>query len=50
MDKALVFGTKDCKFESCQGHEFYISAVVPMSVSVALAHDASLPEWIRGWT
>ena len=20
MDKALVFGTKDCKFESCQGH------------------------------
>ena len=20
MDKALVFGAKDCKFESCQGH------------------------------
>ena len=20
MDKALVFGTKDCRFESCQGH------------------------------
>ena len=20
MDKALVFGTKDCSFESCQGH------------------------------
>ena len=19
MDKALVFGTKDCRFESCQG-------------------------------
>ena len=22
MDKALVFGTKDCRFESCQGHHF----------------------------
>ena len=22
MDKALVFGTKDCRFESCQGHEY----------------------------
>ena len=21
MDKALVFGTKDCRFESCQGHD-----------------------------
>ena len=21
MDKALVFGTKDCRFESCQGQE-----------------------------
>ena len=20
MDKVLVFGTKDCRFESCQGH------------------------------
>ena len=20
MDKALVFGTKDCRLESCQGH------------------------------
>ena len=23
MDKALVFGTKDCRFESCQGHTFF---------------------------
>ena len=23
MDKALVFGTKDCRFESCQGHFRY---------------------------
>jgi hypothetical protein len=22
MGKALVFGTKDCRFESCQGHEY----------------------------
>ena len=22
MDKALVFGTKDCRLESCQGHYF----------------------------
>jgi hypothetical protein len=25
MDKALVFGTKDCRFESCQGHVFDIA-------------------------
>ena len=23
MDKALVFGTKDCRFESCQGHALF---------------------------
>ena len=23
MDKALVFGTKDCRFESCQGHYYW---------------------------
>ena len=22
MDKALAFGTKDCRLESCQGHTF----------------------------
>ena len=22
MDKALVFGTRDCRFESCQGHSW----------------------------
>ena len=27
MDKALVFGTKDCRFESCQGH-FLFEALV----------------------
>ena len=29
MDKALVFGTKDCRFESCQGHYWF--GVVLMS-------------------
>ena len=24
MDKALVFGTKDCRFESCQGHDIFM--------------------------
>ena len=24
MDKALVLGTKDCRFESCQGHVFML--------------------------
>ena len=32
MDKALVFGTKDCRFESCQGHMFLMS-VSALSVS-----------------
>ena len=27
MDKALVFGTKDCRFESCQGHLFAFPSV-----------------------
>ena len=28
MDKALVFGTKDCRFESGQGHFFGLVALV----------------------
>ena len=40
MDKALVFGTKDCRFESCQGH-LCIHRLVAMAVgSVALATHA----------
>ncbi len=38
MDKALVFGTKDCRFESCQGHPLHASSQgrphVPRSVCV----------------
>jgi hypothetical protein len=36
MDKALVFGTKDCRFESCQGHHVVRAAVV---FSVRCAKD-----------
>ena len=28
MDKALVFGTKDCRFESCQGHFALLPAIM----------------------
>ena len=35
MDKALVFGTKDCRFESCQGH-------------LPLGFDASLSVFLLG--
>ena len=34
MDKALVFGTKDCRFESCQGHAFRNAASVRRSVGL----------------
>ena len=36
MDKALVLGTKDCRFESCQGHALYIVAFVRLCCSSAL--------------
>ena len=29
MDKALVFGTKDCRFESCQGHVYSLRTPLP---------------------
>ena len=32
MDKALVFGTKDCRFESCQGHVLLIGAAIQPSL------------------
>ena len=35
MDKALVFGTKDCRFESCQGHLFVGRLVATAFGSVA---------------
>ena len=37
MDKALVFGTKDCRFESCQGHCFLHFSLARLGY----AHNAS---------
>ena len=34
MGKALDFGTKDCRFESCQGHAFRNAASVRRSVGL----------------
>ncbi len=41
MDKALVFGTKDCRFESCQGHCLSDRLVNCMGVSSPIV--AGLP-------
>jgi hypothetical protein len=56
MDKALVFGTKDCRFESCQGHfiradfnkRAQVATVVPwahvtMRLAVEISVTLSLP-------
>ena len=42
MDKALVFGTKDCKFESCQGQLFVGRLVATAFGSVACVAHVSL--------
>ena len=34
MDKALVFGTKDCRLESCQSHAQHADAALPMCACV----------------
>jgi hypothetical protein len=39
MDKALVFGTKDCRFESCQDHLFPVPGM-PEMIYYFLASDA----------
>ena len=39
MDKALVFGTKDCRFESCQGH---YCAGEPSGLTNHISHVAAL--------
>ena len=41
MDKALVFGTKDCRFESCQGH----SCLCSSNGSSAKFSSARAPRW-----
>ena len=42
MDKALVFGTKDCRFESCQGH-----GPGESERKNATTERADAPEWAR---
>ena len=42
MDKALVFGTKDCRFESCQGHLFVGRLVATAFGTVACVAHVSL--------
>ena len=27
MDRALVFGTRDCRFESCRAHHHYVKPI-----------------------
>ena len=61
MDKALVFGTKDCRFESCQGHEFHKEDGVPglhkgtadkgpspLLVLAAISASAMRRKWMSG--
>ena len=38
MDKALVFGTKDCRFESCQGHLSIAWLAAPAIGSTAMKY------------
>ena len=38
MDKALVFGTKDCRFESCQGHIFGAANWISARCAILAVH------------
>ena len=52
MDKALVFGTKDCRFESCQGH-LSLCCMRPGVVArqhAAVAGAAKAPGSVKGVT
>ena len=53
MDKALVFGTKDCRFESCQGH-FYLLLFVSCAYCnkswPPMVFKTVCPSGLRGWT
>ena len=41
MDKALVFGTKDCRLESCQGHFFplFLKMIMRVLRMIDRPHD-----------
>ena len=47
MDKAMVFGTKDCRLESCQDQPVLVvsSLVLPWAMSRLLAHVRSHARW-----
>ena len=54
MDKALIFGTKDCRFESCQGHTFQYSScnddfigswLGPMYLLLQMIKFSNVLEW-----
>ena len=47
MDKALVFGTKDCRFESCQGH--LRTEIFKRSCDFDIAHVANISFRNRAW-
>ena len=40
MDKALVFGTKDCSFESCQGHNYSLCMPLPTKLHSTVPRGA----------
>ena len=40
MDKALVFGTKDCRFESCQGHNYSLCMPLPTKLHSTVPRGA----------
>ena len=42
MDKALVFGTKDCRFESCQGHIFSLQTGFPLAVPLLQSSSSAI--------
>ena len=52
MDMALVFGTKDCRFESCQGHLLLAaSTTLFQSVGVNFSSGSGVccSLTVRGW-
>ena len=53
MDKALVFGTKDCRFESCQGHFYPLLSFICSYLKKSwppMVFKTVCPSGLRGWT
>jgi hypothetical protein len=47
MDKALVFGTKDCRFESCQVHFHHLMCILNIAAAVAGTAAAIVFSFLR---